>query len=161
MSNDVITDVRRAARRANESAEQIEIELVRFRAEDGDIDLRFDFGADTVWATYGQMATVFGCTERNVGQHVTRIFEDGEIERGATTKNIFVVRTEGQRRIRREVEHFNLDVILSVGYRISSSKAIEFRKFATRTLKAYITDGYALNERRLANDPAALKQLAA
>ena len=156
-----VSDARRSTRQVTESAEQIEFELVRFRADDKEIELNFDFSGDTVWATYGQMAALFGCSETNVIHHVSQIFDSGEIDRGATTQKISVVRSEGGRTVRRSVEHFNLDVILSVGYRVSSAKAIKFRQFATRTLKAYITDGYVLNERRLASDPDALKRLAA
>lgn len=153
--------VRRSVRDINIAAETIEMELVKFRADDGEIDLNFDFNSDTVWATYGQMAALFGCTEANVIQHVTALYESGEVAREATTKNILVVREEGKRTVRRGIEHFNLDMILAVGFKVSSAKAIQFRQFATRTLKAYITDGYALNERRLANDPNALRKLAA
>lgn len=157
----IISATRRTTVGITESAEQIEMELVKFRADDAEIELNFDFGSDTVWATYGQMAVLFGCTERNVIHHVQTAFDSGEIDRAATTKNLFVVRSEGTRTVRRGVEHFSLDVILSVGYKIASNRAIEFRKFATRTLKAYITDGYALNERRLSGDPQALRKLAA
>jgi hypothetical protein len=142
--------IRRSVLDINAAAETIEMELVRFRADDGEIDLNFDFSTDTVWATYGQMAVLFGCSEPNIIQHIKGLYDDGEVDRASTTKNILVVRQEGGRTVRRGIEHFNLDVILAVGFKVSSGKAIQFRQFATRTLKAYITDGYALNERRLA-----------
>lgn len=154
-----------AARRSRiaieDSSVQLEMELVRFRADDGELEIRFDVGAETVWATQQQMAFLFGCAPENITDQLSRIYADQELDRRATIKEILVVRDEGGRQVRRGIEHFNLDVILSVGYRVSSTKATKFRQWATTTLKAYLVDGYALNERRLSSDPNALRRLAA
>jgi len=87
---------------------------------------------------------------------VANIYGEGEVVREGTTSKMEVVRKEGGRDVRRSLEHFNLDVILAVGYRVSGKKATEFRKWASGILKGYIQDGYALNGRRLNSDPAAL-----
>jgi hypothetical protein len=153
--------VRKAREAANETAEQIEFELVRFNGENAALDLNVDWSHETVWATRQQIASLFGRDADTIGEHIASLYAEGELERDATTGKFPVVRLEGGRQVSREIEHFNLDVILSVGYRVSSVKATEFRKWATQTLRRYITDGFALNEGRLRNDPRALRDLAA
>lgn len=157
----LLDKVRKSREAVNRSAEQIEFELVRFDGENAPVDLNVDWSAETVWATQQQIADLFGKDRDTIGHHISKIYDEGEADRGATTAKYAVVRLEGGRSVSREVEHFNLDVILSVGYRVSSVKATEFRKWATQTLRRYITDGFALNETRLRNDPSALRDLAA
>lgn len=152
---------KKAREAANVQSDQLEMELRRFDGENAPVDLNFDWSHETVWATQRQIADLFGRDRDTVGKHITTIFEEGELEQSATTDKFAVVRLEGGRQVTREVEHYNLDVILSVGYRVSSTKATEFRKWATQTLRRYITDGYALNESRLRSDPNALRDLAA
>jgi hypothetical protein len=168
MSNDPAVDiekflnkVRKQREAANASSEQIEFELVRFNGENAAIDFNVDWSRETVWASQQQIADLFGKDRNTIGHHIAKIYAEGELEREATTSYFGVVRKEGGRSVSREIEHFNLDVILSVGYRVSSVKATEFRKWATQTLRRYITDGFALNESRLKNDPHALRALAA
>lgn len=156
-----LAKAKRARERANEWSDQIEMDLVRFDGENAKVDLNFDWSHETVWATQRQIADLFDKDRDTVGHHIAKIYEEGELDRGATTAKFPVVRLEGGRSVSRDVEHFNLDVILSVGYRVSSVKATEFRKWATQTLRRYITDGFALNESRLRSDPNALRDLAA
>lgn len=146
-------------------ASQTELELIKFKNEDAsidiDIDINFDFDHETIWATQQQMAELFGRDSDTIGDHIKVIFQEGELVQDATTGKFPVVRNEGNRRVTREILHYNLDMILSVGYRVSSNKATEFRKWATKILRSYIVDGFALNESRLRNDPNALQELAA
>jgi hypothetical protein len=146
---------------ANEMSAQIEMELVRFDGENAPVDLNFDWSHETVWASQRQIADLFGIQVPAVSKHLANIFESGELDPEATVSKMEIVRIEGGRSVSREVDHYNLDVILSVGYRVSSVKATEFRKWATQTLRRYITDGFALNESRLRADPNALRDLAA
>ena len=156
--------IRKAALRStaevNESSAGIETKLVTFRADDTAMDLNFDFHAETIWATYNQMAGLFGCTVENVILHVNDVFKTGEVSQAATTKDFLVVQREGKRRVERRIKHFNLDVILSVGYRVDSARAIKFRQWSTQILKAYVTEGFALNETRLRQDAVARENLA-
>jgi hypothetical protein len=168
MSNDPAVDiekflnkVRKQRETANATAEQIEFELVRFDGENAAVDLNVDWSHETVWASQRQIADLFGIEVPAVSKHLSNIFDSGELERESTVSKMEIVRREGSRTVAREVDHFNLDVILSVGYRVSSVKATEFRKWATQTLRRYITDGFALNESRLRHDPKALRDLAA
>ncbi|AZO29786.1 RhuM family protein [Mesorhizobium sp. M1B.F.Ca.ET.045.04.1.1] len=134
--------------------------FAKFKSGGREIDFPIDFEADTVWATYDQMATLFGTQTPAIIKHVTNIYADGEVAKEGTTSKMEVVRREGDRDVRRTLEHFNLDVILAVGYRVSGQRATEFRKWAAKILKGYIEDGYALNGKRLNSDPAALLRLA-
>lgn len=127
----------------------------------GELRLKVDSEGQTVWATQAQIAALFDCTEQNVDHHIGRIISTGELEESATTKQYLVVRTEGTRQVTRNIAHYNLDMILSVGYRVNTVTATRFRQWATATLKEYITSGYVLNAAKLAADPEALRHLSA
>ncbi len=125
-------------------------EVAVYENTDGEarVDVRLD--RETVWLTQRQMAQVFDTTPENVLMHLRNIFAGGEIEADATTKEFLAVRTEGRRRVRRHLKHYNLDAIISVGYRVNSRRGVRFRQWATRTLRDHLVRGHTLNERRLA-----------
>ena len=125
-------------------------EVIVYEAPNGDVSLDVRLEQETVWLTREQMAAVFTSTIENIRQHLRNIFVDGELEESATTKDFLLVRSEGDRRVRRRIRHYNLDAIISVGYRVSSKRAVRFRQWATRTLREHLVSGYTLNERRLA-----------
>ena len=112
------------------------------------VDVRLD--RETVWLTQRQMAQVFDTSPENVLMHLRNIFASGELGADATTKEFLVVRTEGRRRVRRTLKHYNLDAIISVGYRVNTKRGVRFRQWATRTVHDHLVRGYTLNERRLA-----------
>ena len=112
------------------------------------VDVRLD--RKTVWLTQRQMAEVFATSIDNIGLHLKNIYSDDELAEVATTEGYSVVQTEGKRRVRRTLKHYNLDAIISVGYRVNSKQGVRFRQWATRTLREYLLRGYTLNERRLA-----------
>ena len=114
---------------------------------DNSIRLEVRMEEETVWLTQAQMALLFGCSQDNVGLHLKNLYAEGEIEQNATTEEISVVRFEGNRRVTRRILHYNLDAILSVGYRVSSKNATKFRQWANRVLKEYLLRGYAVNQR--------------
>lgn len=159
--NKFLAKTRKRREAANDMAGQIEMELVRFDGENAAIDFSVDWSEDTIWASQKQMADLFGRDVRTINEHISTLYADGEMEREATIRSFRIVRLEGGRQVAREIEHYNLDVILTVGYRVSSAKAVEFRKWANGVLKAYITEGYALDDKRLRADPNALQGLAA
>lgn len=156
-----LAKARKSREAANDISAQIEMELVRFDGENAPLDFNVDWSQETVWATQRQMADLFGKEVPTIDEQLSSLFESGEFERGATVRNFRIVRLEGGRQVGREIEHYNLDVILVIGYRINGSRAAEFRKWANNVLKAYITEGYALNEARLRTDAGALRDLAA
>ena len=128
-----------------ENNKQIEI----YKGEAGEIVFDVDTELETLWATQEQIAKAFGVTRRNINDHIRHIYATGELGQKRTWKKNFQVRTEGTRQVRREVYFYNLDIIISVGYRVNSRKATDFRIWATRVLKQYLTSGVVVNERRL------------
>lgn len=114
---------------------------------DNSIELEVRIEAETVWLTQAQMALLFGCSTDNVGLHLKNIYDEQEIDSISTAEEISVVRKEGKRMVARRVRHYNLDAILSVGYRVSSANATKFRQWANKVLKDYLLRGYAVNQR--------------
>ncbi len=137
---------------------QGELQLVHYDAQECQADFTLDPSNETVWATQAQIADAFGISTNTVGEHLGNIFKEGELSAEMTTRKFRGVSKNG-----REINllHYSLDAILSVGYRVSSKRATAFRQWATRTLKDYIVQGFAINEARLKDDPHALRDLAA
>ena len=125
-------------------------EIVVYGAPDGAVRVDVRLDRETVWLTQRQMAEVFDTTPENVLMHLRNVFSSEELDAEATTKDFLVVRSEGGRRVRRRIRHYDLDAIISVGYRVNSKRAVRFRRWATRTLREHLVRGYTLNERRLA-----------
>ena len=117
--------------RPNEAAEHIEVRLEN----------------ETVWLNQAQMAVLFGQTKQNISLRINNCFKEGELNRLSTVKESLTVRLEGQRKITRKVEFYNLDVIISVGYRVKSKQGTQFRIWATSILREYLLKGYAINQR--------------
>jgi hypothetical protein len=102
---------------------------------------------ETVWLSQQQMATLFGQTKQNISLHINNCFRENELEREATVKDSLTVQTEGNRKVKRKIEHYNLDVIISVGYRVKSKQGTQFRIWANGVLKDYLLKGYSINNR--------------
>lgn len=120
-----------------------------FESQDGKAQLEVALEQDTVWLNQAQMAVLFGKDVRTVSEHISNVFSEGELERNSTIRKFRIVRQEGKRQVQRDIEHYNLDVIISVGYRVKSQHGVQFRQWATRTLKEHLVQGYTLSERRL------------
>ena len=125
-------------------------EVAVYESADGEVRVDVRLDRETVWLTQRQMAQVFDTTPENVLMHLRNVFTSGELEPEATTKEFLAVRTEGRRQVRRRLKHYNLDAIISVGYRVNSRRGVRFRQWATRTLHVHLVRGFTLNERRLA-----------
>ena len=111
------------------------------------IDVRIE--GETVWLSQRQMSVLFNTSSDNVGLHLKNIYAEGELLEEATTEDFSVVRQEGTRQVRRSVRHYNLDAIISVGYRVKSATATQFRIWATKRLREYLVQGYSINQQRL------------
>ena len=109
----------------------------------------FNIEEETIWATQAQIAKLFDVVPQNITYHLNRIFKEGELSEKRTCKDSLQVQKEGSRSITRKVKMYNLDAIISVGYRVNSKKATNFRIWATKVLHHYVVDGAAINERRL------------
>lgn len=128
--------------------------LVIYQAPSGEIQFRGDFSHETIWATQAQIAEVFGVERSVVTKHIKNIYKDQELVEKATCAKIAQVQKEGGRAVVRNIEHYNLDMVISVGYRVNSKTATHFRKWATKTLREYITKGYVLNKKQLKKNHA-------
>jgi prophage maintenance system killer protein len=124
-------------------------EVVLFEAQDGQIRLDVLLERESVWLTLNQMTDLFGRDKSVISRHLRNVFASGELERAATVAKNATVQREGDREVLRDRELFNLDAILSVGYRVNSRRGTQFRIWATRTLKEHLVRGYTMNERRL------------
>lgn len=109
------------------------------------------FQNETFWLTQSGMAELFDCSADNISLHLKNIYNERELDLEATTEKFSVVRKEGSREVRRTLDHYNLDAIIAVGYRVNSKKATRFRQWATKTLKEYITKGFILNDELMKN----------
>lgn len=127
-------------------------QVVVFQLKSGLIELKGDFKNETVWATQAQIAEAFDVNVRTINEHIINIYKTKELLEKPTIRKFRIVKKEGKREIDREINHYNLDLILSVGYRVNSKKATEFRQWATKTLRGYIIDGYAINKKRIAQN---------
>ena len=125
-------------------------EVAVYEDIDGEVRVDVRLEQETVWLTQRQMAEVFDNTPENVLIHLRNIFASGELEAESTTKDFLIVRTEGKRKVRRRLKHYNLDAIISVGYRVNTKRGVRFRQWATQTLQGYLVRGFTLNEHRLA-----------
>lgn len=125
-------------------------EIIIYKTKDKQTQIEVHFENDTVWLTQQQIATLFGQTKQNISLHANNCFKEKELSKKATVKKSLTVRKEGNRFVERELEFFNLDVIISIGYRVKSIRGTQFRQWASQRLKEYLIDGIAINEKRLA-----------
>ncbi|MBR6031693.1 MAG: virulence RhuM family protein [Bacteroidaceae bacterium] len=132
-------------------------EIVLYQPDET-IRLEVRMGEETVWLTQQQMAELFGTGRQAITKHLQNIYECAELKKEATSSVLELVRQEGNRKVRRKIEFYNLDVIISVGYRVNTKRGIEFRQWANRVLKEYLLRGYAVNTRIAALEQHAAKQ---
>lgn len=128
-----------------------EHEIVLYQVEDTNICVNVVFKDETFWMTQKAMAELFDVNVPAISKHLSNIFEEGELFKEATVSKMEIVQMEGNRKVKREPEFYNLDAIIAVGYRVNSKKATRFRQWATKTLKDYITKGFVLNDDMLKN----------
>lgn len=126
-------------------------QIVIYQNDSGEVKLDVRFDDDTVWLTQKLMAELFDVSIANINMHIKNIFDEHELVQNLTIKDFLIVQKEGKRDISRNVEHYNLDVIIAVGYRVNSKRATQFRIWATKILKEYIVKGFALDDERLKN----------
>ena len=134
-------------------------EIIIYRAEDNTVQLDVRMENETVWLSQQQMVQLFNSTKQNISLHIGNIFREGELQKEATVKEYLTVQTEGNRQICRKVLYYNLDVIISVGYRVKSQRGVQFRQWANRILKDYLVKGYAINEKLRREQLSDLRQL--
>jgi len=136
-------------------------EVVVFKPKDGQTEFQvvLDGDHDTVWATEQQIMELFGKARRTIGEHIKNIYEEGELDKESTWREFRQVQKEGEREVSRKVSIYNLDVIISVGYRVKSQVGTEFRKWATQRLKEYLLKGYSINQKLLQTEQQKVETL--
>ena len=132
--------------------EQINLEnkIEIYKSPDGQTEVQVQLIQDTIWLSQRQMADLFDKDVRTINEHIQTVFNTGELDEKATIRKFRIVQTEGARNVTRNIDHFNLDMIISVGYRVNSIRGTQFRQWATQRLKDYLIEGIAINEKRLA-----------
>lgn len=124
-------------------------DIVIYQTEDGGTKIDVRFEGETVWLTQQQMAELFGSSRTNIVEHIQHIYEEGELDEASTCRKFRQVRDEGGRQVSREISHYNLDMIISLGYRVKSRIATHFRRWATERLKEYMLKGFTMDDERL------------
>ncbi|AIL72061.1 virulence RhuM family protein [Vibrio parahaemolyticus] len=128
-------------------------EFVLFTSADGQTRVECRFESDTLWLSQAAMAELYDKDVRTINEHLINIYNEGELVQNATIRKFRIVRLEGTRQVSREIDHYNLDAILSVGYRVRSQRGTQFRQWATKILKEYLIKGFAMDDERLKNPP--------
>ncbi|MGP1378522.1 MAG: RhuM family protein [Prevotella veroralis] len=139
--------------------ENLNDKIIIYQSEDGKTQLDVKLEGETVWLTQAQMVELFQTSKQNVSLHINNIYKEGELEKEATVKDYLTVQSEGARTIHRRVKYYNLDMIISVGYRVNTKRGIRFRQWANSVLKQYLVKGYAINENIRKQQIAELRQL--
>ena len=134
-------------------------QVLIYQAEDGSFQTEIRLESDTIWLSQKQMSDLFNTSTDNIGLHIKNVYADGELTEEATTENYSVVRFEGKRKVNQRVKHYNLDAIISVGYRVNSKQGTQFRIWANKVLREYLLQGYALNESKLKQQTKQIIQL--
>lgn len=134
-----------------EQTEDDQGEIVIYQSKTGNTKIDVRFVDETVWLTQQQMAELFQSSRTNIVEHIRHIYEEGELDEASTCRNFRQVRMEGSRQVAREIPHYNLDMIISLGYRVKSIIATQFRRWATERLKEYMIKGFTMDDERLKN----------
>jgi hypothetical protein len=124
-------------------------EILLYQTEDGQTKIEVRLEEETVWLTQAQMVELFQTTKQNLSLHIKNIYEEGELDESSTVKDYLTVRTEGKRKVQRNLQFYNLNVIISVGYRVKSHRGTQFRIWATQLLKEFLIKGFLLNDEKL------------
>ncbi len=135
----------------NEVIEKNNSELVIYESKEGDIKLDVNLENETVWLSLEQMSRLFGRDKSVISRHIKHVFDEGELDKTSTVANFATVQSEGSRSVERNIDYYNLDVVISVGYRVKSLEGVRFRKWATERIKEYIIKGYTMDDERLKN----------
>jgi len=133
-------------------------EILIYQADDGTPTTEVRLEAETLWLTQRQIAELFQVKPQNITMHLKKIFKDAELDEAATCNDFLQVQLEGRRKVSRTRKLYNLDAIISVGYRVNSVNATRFRQWATKVLKDHLTRGYTLNEKRLQEQQTRMRE---
>lgn len=126
-----------------------ENKIILYKDEEGKVSVNTRFADEDVWLTQDQLAEIYQTTQENISMHISNIYADGELDKEGTYKKFLLVRQEGKRQVHRNIDHYNLDVIIALGYKVQSPIAVRYRRWATRLLHEYIQKGFTMDDERL------------
>ena len=127
----------------------MENKLILYKDEEGKVSVNTRFADEDVWLTQDQLAEIYQTTQENISMHISNIYADGELDKEGTYKKFLLVRQEGRRQVRRNLDHYNLDMIIALGYKVQSAIAVRYRRWATRLLHEFIQKGFVMDDERL------------
>ena len=127
----------------------MENEVILYTDENGKTNVSVRFANEDVWVTQAQLAEIYNTTQQNISLHIDNIYKDDELPEAATHKDFLLVQKEGSRNVKRSISHYNLDIIIALGYRVQSDVAVRFRRWATQRLHEYIQKGFVMDDERL------------
>jgi hypothetical protein len=153
----LVEDTKETVRLTNATAREVEMKSVHYKTGDRDIPFNIDLTAATVWATQNQIADLYGRDKSVIAKHIKNVLDDKELEEKSVVAKFATTGADGKVY---EISHYDLQMILAVGFRTKSPEAVDFRRWANETLQRYLKDGFAINEKRLRADPAAADSLA-
>jgi hypothetical protein len=153
----LVEETKKVTRLANAAARGVEMKSVHYKTGNRDIPFNVDLTAATVWATQNQIADLYGRDKSVIAKHIKNVLDDKELEEKSVVAKFATTGPDGKTY---EITHYDLQMILAVGFRTKSPEAVDFRRWANDTLQRYLKDGYAINEKRLRSDPAAADSLA-
>ncbi len=125
---------------------QKENKLILYKDNEGKLSVNTLFADEDVWLTQAQLVEIYQTTQENISMHISNIYADGELDKDGTYKKFLLVRQEGKRQVRRNIDHYNLDVIIALGYKVQSPIAVRFRRWATQRLHEYIQKGFTMDD---------------
>lgn len=126
-----------------------ENKIILYKDDDGKVSVNTRFADEDVWLTQAQLAEIYDTTQENISMHISNIYKDSELDDIRTYKKFLLVRKEGNRQVKRNIDHYNLDMIIALGYRVQSPIAVRFRRWATQRLHEYIQKGFTMDDERL------------
>ena len=136
---------------SEEKAENTQGEVIIYQTDEGDTKIDVRFVDETVWLTQAQLVELFQSSKANISEHIKNIYDEGELDEESTVRKFRTVQIEGERSVTRSIVHYSLDMIISLGYRVKSKIATNFRKWATERLKEYMIKGFTMDDDRLKN----------
>ncbi|MDM3810946.1 RhuM family protein [Proteus mirabilis] len=141
--------------------DEVNFKIEVYQKDDQLIDVRVDTDTQEIWVTEKEISKLFNVARNTIAEHINNIYSDGELDRNSTCRSLRLVRNEGNRQVYREINHYSIDIINFIGFRVNGRRAVEFRQWASELIKSYLRDGFVINEKALRDSPEKTNELAA
>lgn len=141
--------------------DEVNFKVEVYQKDDQLIDVRVDTDTQEIWVTEKEISKLFNVARNTIAEHINNIYSDGELDRNSTCRSLRLVRNEGNRQVYREINHYSIDIINFIGFRVNGRRAVEFRQWASELIKSYLRDGFVINEKALRDSPEKTNELAA